>query len=493
MRSLKERFALQPWAVIVIVGVPILLAALTIGQQLWTPRTGLLADAYIREIPYRSYAANWGMPELMMAFLCIILGVISTLAGAVRTASRLPGRKLYLVGAFALLFGLNVWALTEYSHSILSPAAVYFLYWFTYFTYSPPIIACLFLFLSEKAKARIWPLLYAVSVYSLFSVCLLLWPSASMEIPADGYTVLMVLVYNVILLAGVFSTSQRRTAIALRIYAALYFVVQAILLFMLMYKPGFYIHDSYKNALAITVFYMLGFLLYDNAKEMWEIKRNNELLELRNQYVQENYTLLQEHRQQLAKLEHELRHQLIALEALCREEKYSQLLQYLKELQNSHEALPKAEYSGNPILDALLARAVTKAAKLGFVPGLDIGALPPLAITDGQLVSLFANLLENALEACEKMSHAQNRLLRVKVKSNPPYLYVLVENSFEGFVTAEDGKITTSKTGEDAWKHGHGLQILEQIASQYEGFSRFEQADGMFRAEVAVKCIERVE
>lgn len=489
MRCLKKQFPLPAWAIFLIIGAPIVFTGLSIFLQLRVPRVGVFSNEYIRAIPYRTYATAWGMPELLIAFMCIILGAISILAGAARTASRLPGGKLYLVGAFALLFGLNTWALTEYGQRILSPAAIYFLYWSTYFTYSLPLLFCMFLFFGEKVKTSIWPVLYLLTVYSLVAVFLLPFPFVSMEIAAIKYTNIMAVAFNTMLLVGVFSIPEKRASIFIRIYTIIFFSGQAVLFFMVMQKPSFALHDGFKNAVAITVFYMLGFILYDNAKETWETISHNAMLELRNQYILENFSLLKEHKQELAVMEHEMNHQLFALEVLCREQKYDQLLQTLKEIQNNSESLPKREYSGNPIIDAVLARAVIRAGMFDFTPELEIAALPSLSIQDGHLVSLITNLVENALEACEKIQLAQNRSVLIKVRSKPPYLYISVENTAEGLAVTKEGTILTSKTGDDAWKHGYGLEILENIVKKYNGFCRFRQEDGLFKAEIAVKCI----
>ena len=88
-------------------------------------------------------------------------------------------------------------------------------------------------------------------------------------------------------------------------------------------------------------------------------------------------------------------------------------------------------------------------------------------LPDDALIVVLSNLLDNALEACEKISNTSERyiLLKAKVNANESILYV--ENSIDSPVKISNGRIATSK--KDGLQHGYGLQNILSIVESFGG------------------------
>ena len=96
---------------------------------------------------------------------------------------------------------------------------------------------------------------------------------------------------------------------------------------------------------------------------------------------------------------------------------------------------------------------------------------------------MFANLLENGVEACARMAGGE-KFIRLNSSLEYGVLTITMDNSFDGQARQEDGKFLSSKR---AGAPGVGLSSIRAVAKAHQGDARFE-ADGLvFRSSVYAK------
>ena len=104
----------------------------------------------------------------------------------------------------------------------------------------------------------------------------------------------------------------------------------------------------------------------------------------------------------------------------------------------------------------------------------EVNNLSCVSIPISELVVLFSNLFDNAIEACEKVSCEQ--VIYCKILANDS-LYISIRNSSLP-VTVINKRIKTTK--EKSIEHGFGLpnicRILDDLSADYD----FGYADGYF-------------
>ena len=105
------------------------------------------------------------------------------------------------------------------------------------------------------------------------------------------------------------------------------------------------------------------------------------------------------------------------------------------------------------------------------------------ALTDIELCSLFANTLDNAIEACVKIKDREKRRITLKARSvNGHFSYEIV-NAKENKVTERNGSFETDK--EDKGSHGIGLWNVRQIVQTPSARRRCRAADSSCMAETS--------
>lgn len=116
-----------------------------------------------------------------------------------------------------------------------------------------------------------------------------------------------------------------------------------------------------------------------------------------------------------------------------------------------------------------------RAERKGIVLELKIQPLPgDTAIEKKDLCALFANLLDNAVEA------ARGRIM-LSVRKVHGMLVIVAENDYTGEPVMEENRFVTSK--EDRERHGWGTRIVEEIVKKYDGSIGYEVGE-LFRVEL---------
>lgn len=100
-------------------------------------------------------------------------------------------------------------------------------------------------------------------------------------------------------------------------------------------------------------------------------------------------------------------------------------------------------------------------------------------ISEVDIYSLFGNILDNAIEASEKIKDESKRKIHLNVKNSNCFVSICVENYFEGeLIMSGDGLFSTTK--ENSFQHGYGLKSIRLIVEKYNGSVTFKSEQNIF-------------
>jgi sensor histidine kinase regulating citrate/malate metabolism len=102
---------------------------------------------------------------------------------------------------------------------------------------------------------------------------------------------------------------------------------------------------------------------------------------------------------------------------------------------------------------------------------------------ESDLCIIIGNLMENAAEACARMTEEKERFVHVNSVLQHGVLTIVVDNSYEGELRKKGGVFLSSKRDEE----GIGLSSVSTVAEKYDGNAQFEEKDGVFQASVYVR------
>lgn len=104
-------------------------------------------------------------------------------------------------------------------------------------------------------------------------------------------------------------------------------------------------------------------------------------------------------------------------------------------------------------------------------------------IAGTDLCIVFGNCLENAIEACERMSSGK-KFIRIKSEFRGAMLIILVDNSFEGAVRRDGETFLSSKRSGS----GIGVTSVQAVAKKYNGMAKFEPDKTVFHVSVMLQA-----
>lgn len=185
-------------------------------------------------------------------------------------------------------------------------------------------------------------------------------------------------------------------------------------------------------------------------------------------------------------LRHELRGHLTNIRGLAEGGETAALAAYLARLGGEAEALSITPETGEPVTDVILGDARRKCEQAGIRLDADF-AYPQAGGFDPFSVGIILqNLLQNALEACEKLPKAE-RFITLSGRRRGRFFLIEVKNPFAGrLALGPDGLPATGKPAGPE-PHGLGLANLRREAEKYQGTLELTAGGGVFCAAVLLQ------
>ena len=178
---------------------------------------------------------------------------------------------------------------------------------------------------------------------------------------------------------------------------------------------------------------------------------------------------------------HDYHNHLQAMKAQIAAGQLEEMKQYLSDLEHNLERVDTYVKSGNLMADAILNSKLSLAEQKGIQVNCKAILPETLSIEDVDLCVLLGNLLDNALEACEKIPE-QQRFLRIYMVVNKSQLYVSIQNSAKEELDFNEKNYISTKRG----NHGLGMKRVKALADKYEGYLTLANEPGIFAAEVTL-------
>lgn len=159
--------------------------------------------------------------------------------------------------------------------------------------------------------------------------------------------------------------------------------------------------------------------------------------------------------------------------------KVEDTLTYLEHLEEDLDAIDIAIRTGNVSVDAIVSSKLSVAAKKKIAVDCTAKMPEQVQVTDVDLCTILGNLLDNAIESCEKVPE-ERRFLRIYIGVFKKHLYFSVTNATAEKRRKKLMELVSVKQG----SHGFGLRRIDLVAEKYHGFVNRKNEPGVFATEV---------
>lgn len=232
------------------------------------------------------------------------------------------------------------------------------------------------------------------------------------------------------------------------------------------------------NICFIIIVNVFSILIYINLIKAGEYYIQNQMLEARLDSQRKAHIETQAVYEETRKLKHDLKNHILAITGSDNK----LLEEYRKQL------LEKLDFDEIPILDNIALTNILKAKnatckELGI--RLDIQLFHELDfMKDVDMISLFSNLIDNAIEAQKKGSINKRIIIRTKVIEEN--IVLEIKNSIQESVLKNNEELKTTK--KDKKIHGYGLRSVKQVVKKYKGEVLFKEDEAYF----SVICVFKI-
>ena len=185
-------------------------------------------------------------------------------------------------------------------------------------------------------------------------------------------------------------------------------------------------------------------------------------------------------------LKHEMRGHLTNIKGLAQSGKYESLTDYIAKMDESMSGFELTLQTGNPVTDVIVNEIRRRCLDQGIRFQVEFHYPDPGAYDAFDVGIILQNLLQNAVEACEKVGEDE-RFIVLTGKRKGRFFLIEVKNSFMGEVVfGQDGLPVTTKQ-EDAPMHGIGLANVRREAEKYMGELELKAVQQEFSATVLLQ------
>ena len=312
------------------------------------------------------------------------------------------------------------------------------------------------------------------------------------------------LIYQVVLVGGnsiislaiflilYFSYYKPKRFYLIRMRDRMLFIVWLVLIMIFPAIPMAARNDSESYQLLGYVFGVLLPILGGIAPALLVMNAAEKSLKERNEY-QETYIAAElEHIEQYKRAQtetrafrHDIINNLSLTDMMLEEGNVEEASAHIKQLLGKARTFSPSIITGDEMLDCIVAMKSdkTKELEIKFTSdGVIDGGLKMKAM---DVCSIFANALDNAIEAADKT--VPDAWIDLKIKRNDKFVIIKISNSSLGKVDVEKLFMTAGYTSKkDTEHHGFGLSNIRRTVEEYDGLIKAESADNSFSLSIMI-------
>lgn len=226
------------------------------------------------------------------------------------------------------------------------------------------------------------------------------------------------------------------------------------------------------------VYYLLNNIILAN-----EIRQRQAHMETQFLFQEKKYEQTSLSFKSISGLIHDTNKHLLYLRECALQKDFEESVRYIDTALDRLSSSYKRINTGFLVIDALVSNAmnVAESNHIQFKTDIRIDK-DQIHIERYDLSVALGNLLDNAVEACMKISLAEDRYIHVGIFTSDNALVINIVNSVLGGSFRKE--LSTDK--QDKVRHGYGLGNVERIAEKYGGSFVAERGDSEFEATVVL-------
>lgn len=195
-----------------------------------------------------------------------------------------------------------------------------------------------------------------------------------------------------------------------------------------------------------------------------EKERENQLIQAYMESLQSFYSMIQQRIEMTRRYRHDLAKHIQTLEVMMEQEENQDIAEYMDNLKIRYIELKKCEYCTDEVINTVVSIKKQQCDEKQIPMEIQIAEEDYRIIKDIDLVGVLYNLLDNAVEASERIASDGVKGIFLTMGKNEKEIWMQVEN----YIDPEE-KITFETSKEDKDAHGIGMKVIGYLVKKYNG------------------------
>ena len=233
--------------------------------------------------------------------------------------------------------------------------------------------------------------------------------------------------------------------------------------------------NTFINGLILFIYNLSILYIYNTISETYDKNLKIALHTQEKEYYLSQSEMMNKSVEQMKAFKHDIRNHLITLRTYVEQGNSLATFDYFDQLLGEIEVDELYSDTGNTPVDSIINYKFRNARQNQIRLSLNLSIPRDLPIEASAIVKLLGNLLDNALEAVEKINE---KWISLDIEFSRGCLFIKIENSFNGEVVYSEENQMVSSKGND--EHGYGLKNISQTINDYNGEIKVSHADQLF-------------
>lgn len=231
----------------------------------------------------------------------------------------------------------------------------------------------------------------------------------------------------------------------------------------------------------LAVLYLRISLAYSHIRYQKE-KEYMATISMQKELLEKNYSALNQAYSVNAKLFHDFHRHLEIMLQMANKNRDTDMIKYIEDLSEPLKEIASVIWIGDETVDYIINSRYSRAKEKGIRMEMNIEFPYNTNIRSNDLCTILSNLLDNAIEACERaeeLGRHDSPAIYLTIRRIQNILIIKMENSSPLPEYNGNGEPNTAK--EDKTLHGFGLKNVEAAVLKYDGVMQSSYEDNIYR------------
>ena len=239
----------------------------------------------------------------------------------------------------------------------------------------------------------------------------------------------------------------------------------------------------------------LSYYFYSVSAEKEKMALETRIYQEQISVYQEWYEDIQQVRREMKAFRHDMKNHFNVLKNMCAKGSDAQEAQYCLQEINKYISEFDVSFredfaetdSGNLVIDSIINAKRSLAAAKGIKMTLSLTVPRHMDCNGTDVVILLANLLDNAIEACEAVKNTEKEIT-FSIDYVSCNLIICICNTYNGNLDGQSGsssdRMLLPTTKSDSERHGIGMQNVLSVVDKYRGNMEWKAESGWFQVDL---------